>query len=83
MKISKLHFIYIMAINYFFIIIYIYGVYMTQSFDSWTDYNDWLIANYVNYNIYKVNEINGKIEIEYCNKGDLDKIIAQQKENAN
>ena len=56
---------------------------MTQSFDSWTEYNDWLIANYVNYNIYKVNEINGKIEIEYCNKGDLDKIIAQQKENTN
>ena len=50
---------------------------MTQSFESWTAYDDWLIENYQNYNIYSVNEIDGKIEIEYCNKGEIGKIIEE------
>lgn len=51
------------------------GIYMTATFDDWTSYDDWLIENYPKYNIYKVNEVDGKIEIEYCDKGDLQKII--------
>lgn len=39
-----------------------------MSFDSWTDYDNWLIANYNENSIFKVNEIEGKIEIEYCDK---------------
>ncbi len=52
---------------------------MTSTFDSWTAYDDWLIENYPNYNIYKVNEVDGKIEIEYCKKGELQKIIDGEK----
>lgn len=48
---------------------------MTMTFDDWTSYDDWLIENYVHYNIYSVNEVDGKVVIEYCNKGELDKII--------
>ena len=47
---------------------------MTQSFDSWTDYDNWLVQNYDNYAIYKVEESNGKIQIEYCNKADFQAI---------
>lgn len=40
----------------------------TMSFDSWTEYDNWLIANYNENSIFKVNEIDGKVEIEYCDK---------------
>ena len=36
---------------------------MTQTFDSWTDYDNWLIQNYDNNSIYKVEEVGGKIQI--------------------
>ena len=38
------------------------------SFDSWTDYDDWLIQNYKDNAIYDVNEVDGKIQISYCSK---------------
>ena len=44
---------------------------MTQTFDSWTDYDNWLIQNYDNNSIYKVEEAGGKIQIEYCAKSDF------------
>ena len=44
---------------------------MTQTFDSWTDYDNWLIQNYDNNSIYKVEEVGGKIQIEYCAKADF------------
>ena len=46
---------------------------MTMSFNSWTEYDDWLIANYQDFAVYKVNENNGKIEIEYCTKEEFEK----------
>ncbi len=57
---------------------------MKETFDDWTSYDNWLIQNYSNYSIYKVDEINGKIEIEYCNKGtgELEKIIEESKKTA-
>ncbi|WP_296827154.1 hypothetical protein [Treponema sp.] len=45
-----------------------------MTFDNWTAYDEWLIANYQDYAIYKVNEVSGKIEIEYCAKDDFEKI---------
>ena len=44
---------------------------MTQSFDSWTDYDNWLVQNYDTFSIYKVEESAGKINIEYCEKADF------------
>ncbi|MCQ2586802.1 MAG: hypothetical protein MJ174_01710 [Treponema sp.] len=52
---------------------------MTQIFDDWTAYDDWLIENYSLYNIYEVNEVEGKIHIEYCNKGELNSILEKNK----
>ena len=39
-----------------------------MTFDNWTDYDNWLIANYAENSVFSVNEVNGKIEIEYCDK---------------
>ena len=39
-----------------------------KTFDNWTDYDNWLIANYAENSVFSVNEVNGKIEIEYCDK---------------
>ncbi len=47
---------------------------MTESFDSWTDYDNWLVQNYDNNSIYKVEEVDGKIQIEYCTKADFPSI---------
>ena len=57
---------------------------MKETFENWTAYDNWLIQNYSSYNIYKVNEINGKIEAEFCNKGtgELEKIIEESKKKA-
>ena len=44
---------------------------MTQTFDSWTDYDTWLVQNYENNSIYKVEEADGKVTIEYCAKPDF------------
>lgn len=42
-----------------------------MTFENWTEYDDWLVQNYGENSIYKVNEVNGKIEIEYCDKADF------------
>ena len=44
---------------------------MDQSFENWTDYDNWLVQNYDNFSIYKVQEIDGKITIEYCPKSEF------------
>lgn len=44
-----------------------------KTFDSWTDYDDWLIENYSANAIFKVDEIDGKICIEYCSKEEFAK----------
>ena len=44
---------------------------MTEVFENWTAYDDWLIENYNSYYIYSVEESDGKVYIEYCEKGKL------------
>lgn len=39
-----------------------------MSFPNWTEYDDWLVKNYSENAIFKVDEIEGHIEIEYCAK---------------
>ena len=41
------------------------------TFDSWTDYDDWLIQNYNENAIFSVNEVDGKIQITYCSKAEF------------
>ena len=41
---------------------------LTQSFDDWTSYDEWLIQNYNDYGITSVEEENGKINIKYMEK---------------
>lgn len=45
---------------------------MKMEFNSWTDYDDWLIQNYNDFAITSVNEVDGKIVVEYMNKTDWD-----------
>ena len=47
---------------------------MTKSFDNWTDYDNWLVQNYDQFSIYKVDQTEGKINIEYCSKADFPSI---------
>ena len=41
-----------------------------KDFSSWTEYDNWLIESYANYSILKVNEENGRIFVEFCQKAD-------------
>ena len=45
---------------------------MKMEFNSWTDYDDWLIKNYNDFAVTSVNEVDGKIVVEYMNKADWD-----------
>jgi len=47
---------------------------MTQSFESWTDYDNWLVQNYEKYSVYKLEEVEGKVLAEYCEKKDFPSI---------
>lgn len=42
-----------------------------MSFPDWTEYDDWLVKNYSENAIFKVDEIEGHIEIEYCAKSEF------------
>lgn len=42
-----------------------------MSFTNWTEYDDWLVKNYSENAIFKVDEIEGHIEIEYCAKSEF------------
>ena len=44
---------------------------MEQTFETWTDYDNWLVQNYDQFAIYKVEEQGGKIQIQYCPKEDF------------
>ena len=46
---------------------------MTETFDTWTAYDAWLIQNYEQYAMTKVDEIDGKIVVEYMPKADWEK----------
>lgn len=49
---------------------------MTQTFNSWTEYDNWLIKNYDKYAITSLNENEGKITAEYMGKAEWE---AEQK----
>ena len=44
---------------------------MEQTFESWTDYDNWLVQNYDQFAVYKVEEQGSKIQIQYCPKADF------------
>ena len=52
---------------------------MTQTFESWTEYDNWLIQNYEPYAFTSVNEVEGKIVVEYIEKAEWE---ARQKAKA-
>ena len=52
---------------------------MTQTFENWTEYDDWLIQNYDAYSIYKVDEKDGKIFVEYMEKEEWEKLQKEKK----
>lgn len=42
---------------------------MTLTFENWTAYDEWLIKNYSEFQVYKITENEDKsIVIEYCTK---------------
>lgn len=56
-----------------------------MSFSNWTEYDDWLVKNYAENSIFKVDENSGKIEIEYCPKNEFQaemKLEEDRKEQA-
>lgn len=50
---------------------------MTESFDNWTDYDNWLIKHYEEFAMISLNEKDGKVVVEYIDKAEWDK---QQRE---
>ncbi len=50
---------------------------MTETFENWTDYDNWLTQNYEAYAIINLNESDGKIVAEYMDKAEWEK---QEKE---
>ena len=53
---------------------------MTETFDNWTDYDAWLVQNYEQYAMTSLNEIDGKVVVEYLEKAEWEK---QQKDKGN
>ena len=43
---------------------------MTESFNNWTEYDAWLIQNYEQFAMTSLNEIDGKVVVEYMTKED-------------
>lgn len=43
---------------------------MKQTFDSWTDYDNWLIQNYDKYAVVSLDEESGKVSAEYIEKSE-------------
>lgn len=50
------------------------------SFSNWTEYDDWLVKNYSENSIFKVNEIDGKIEAEYCAKSEFQEEMKREED---
>ncbi len=56
---------------------------MTQSFSSWTEYDNWLVKNYEQYAIVSVNEEDGKVNAEYVEKAEWEKMQKEEESKAN
>ena len=48
----------------------IYRKLMTETFNNWTEYDAWLIQHYEEFAMTKVDEIDGKVVVEYMTKAD-------------
>ncbi|WP_294429547.1 hypothetical protein [uncultured Treponema sp.] len=46
---------------------------MTETFNTWTEYDEWLIQNYEAYAMTSLNEIDGKVVVEYMDKAEWEK----------
>ena len=46
---------------------------MTETFNNWTEYDAWLIQNYEQYAMTNLNEIDGKVVVEYVTKEEWEK----------
>lgn len=53
---------------------------MTESFDTWTAYDNWLVKNYEQYAMTSLNEIDGKVVVEYMEKSQWEQ---EQREKGN
>ena len=51
---------------------------MTETFDNWTCYDDWIVANYKEYDVYKLDEVDGKVVAEYCTKEEFAKLFPKE-----
>ncbi len=52
-----------------------YNGLMKEYFDDWTSYDGWIVAHYKEFDVYSLNEIDGKIVAEYCNKDEYEKLF--------
>lgn len=55
---------------------------MTESFPNWTAYHEWLINSDSKFSIYKLDEKDGAISIEYCTKEEFQKQQMEQNEKS-
>jgi len=56
---------------------------MTEVFANWTEYDDWIVAHYKDYDVYSLNEIeDGKVKAEFCDKGEMSKLFPKEESNA-
>lgn len=46
---------------------------MQKSFDSWTDYDSWLVENYDVFAVTSLNEVDGTVVAEYVDKAEWEK----------
>lgn len=51
-----------------------------MTFANWTEYDDWLVKNYSENSIFKVDEVDGKIEVEYCAKNEFQEEMKREEE---
>ncbi len=48
-----------------------------KQFSNWTEYDDWLVQNYAENAIFRADEVDGHIEIEFCPKKDFQTEMAK------
>ncbi len=56
------------------------GEKMTQTFSTWTEYDNWLVKNYEQYALTSVNEENGAVTAEFIEKSEWE--ARQRREEA-
>lgn len=56
---------------------------MTQSFSSWTEYDNWLVQNYEKYAVTSLNEEAGNVTAEYVEKAEWERMQKEQESKNN